>query len=943
MPEATVVRTPFMDKSPLHERFMQFNRIQQTIIRTVLNEPSPQKIGENDPGAFALKTSNDLSDIQPSFIVETGTRVVRQYVELEKRINDFESDHKGPGHSSVETTVSKSLGIQSQLAVRRIHGGYAVVVAPEEFQRYLKLRVENADHAITSPDTVVDQVINYQEMGYLLDQSEITKLAGLPAGVHIAIIADTGYGQNSISSAISHEEGEIIGQYFDEAIATDPFGKVIDKLARINPQLDNINRGYLRQVGYNIAAHLEQGHELNLARIGITAKDGNKYPVETRLLKSLIDKINTLKKQGAFSDTYIANLVRGGSVRIENLLTEISDKDETGEIIEAATKEPSTPLATDDEIKDNVFRADSKKGRFVYTEASYSPDDVIVDQQTGLAFKIIKRAGLKSGQGAGYMAYMSKAADTKFATKQMVFVKELLVEAIPDALLDARKIPQFVDDLARSEMQGSGINQNACKLLQDFSSYFKARRGEPIAVEALTKLDELFADHLKNDLGQNSQVLYQAFLKGDFRHPSATNPAGLEVVKASIIRFYQNANQGDMKAAIFTLQQDFAELADAFKNEYQTLKEIERYMITNNVSRQFGVGPRVYALINDAQPVTDRAYHRRGNLLLAESIAPGQTVKEKYDLNRPDGTNAKPTNVREALDLMIAIANTAALMHRVPTVHKDIKPDNIFIELEGNLSIVTFIDYGAAKMMLAGVGSSRVVTAHFAANEQTSQKGRAKPTFDVHAIGMFFYNVLTGDNLASIPANLTKIPPVVDKDDHYNYLNNNLTEDRLNFADLRLGRSSLSPAQKKIVVDQLAGIILKATAFKPEDRYQDCAEMVSHLMAVRENFKSQTQPLTPNLPQQPSPQDRTQDQNLNKDQGGRQRRRIVNDQGDQTANTADIDQRDNNTTPQANLKPGANPPPVTGAGAPRQAPRHTIDFRDKTLPASPRFPKPPPK
>lgn len=126
-----------------------------------------------------------------------------------------------------------------------------------------------------------------------------------------------------------------------------------------------------------------------------------------------------------------------------------------------------------------------------------------------------------------------------------------------------------------------------------------------------------------------------------------------------------------------------------------------------------------------------------------------------------------------------------------PIIYRDMKPANIMLKPDGN---ITLIDFGTAKTYEIDLGETTGIgTIGYAAPEQYigSGLGRTDARTDIYCLGITLYHLLTG------------IDPC-------KYVISNRS--------IRAVNPGLSPG--------LDAIIIKCTEPQPEDRYQSCAELL---------------------------------------------------------------------------------------------------------------------
>ena len=132
-----------------------------------------------------------------------------------------------------------------------------------------------------------------------------------------------------------------------------------------------------------------------------------------------------------------------------------------------------------------------------------------------------------------------------------------------------------------------------------------------------------------------------------------------------------------------------------------------------------------------------------GILYLAMELLRGRSL---HQLQKAEGP-LKPARVLRIMDQVLASLTEA---HANGIVRRDMKPENVFIELRGGEELVKVLDFGIAKVMsddskapaLTAVGQT-LGTLEFMSPEQLrGQKldGRS----DIYALGMMAYEMLTG-------------------------------------------------------------------------------------------------------------------------------------------------------------------------------------------------------
>src|SRR5205823_12934131 len=133
--------------------------------------------------------------------------------------------------------------------------------------------------------------------------------------------------------------------------------------------------------------------------------------------------------------------------------------------------------------------------------------------------------------------------------------------------------------------------------------------------------------------------------------------------------------------------------------------------------------------------VIDRGEEERRQFIVFEYVD-GKTLK---DCLEKDG----PMAVRRALELAIQVAHGLAFAHDNGLVHRDVKPQNVILNGDGQAKVT---DFGIARSLeLQGVTQAGTVlgTSSYIAPEQ-ARGGHVEPATDVYSLGVVLFELLTG-------------------------------------------------------------------------------------------------------------------------------------------------------------------------------------------------------
>lgn len=121
--------------------------------------------------------------------------------------------------------------------------------------------------------------------------------------------------------------------------------------------------------------------------------------------------------------------------------------------------------------------------------------------------------------------------------------------------------------------------------------------------------------------------------------------------------------------------------------------------------------------------------------------------------------NRREMPEEELLTLLLPLLDGLAVVHTTGYLHRDIKPDNIYVrEEDGSLVL---LDFGAALQTTASTdGMSGVVTPGYGPIEQY-ENGNQGPWTDIYAIGATLYAMITGKKPPPAPMRLDAEDPML--------------------------------------------------------------------------------------------------------------------------------------------------------------------------------------
>lgn len=114
------------------------------------------------------------------------------------------------------------------------------------------------------------------------------------------------------------------------------------------------------------------------------------------------------------------------------------------------------------------------------------------------------------------------------------------------------------------------------------------------------------------------------------------------------------------------------------------------------------------------------------------------------------------------LAIALPLLDGLEVIHRAGFLHRDIKPNNIFIRKDGS---PVLLDFGSARPRSAGADMTMIMTPGYAPFEQSHSQGVQGPWSDIYALGGVLYWLITGEPPMEAAARIRKdiMPSAVEK------------------------------------------------------------------------------------------------------------------------------------------------------------------------------------
>ncbi len=248
-------------------------------------------------------------------------------------------------------------------------------------------------------------------------------------------------------------------------------------------------------------------------------------------------------------------------------------------------------------------------------------------------------------------------------------------------------------------------------------------------------------------------------------------------------------------------------LAFDHKNEQNiALKVLKSELVTPSKIRYFNREAQAISMLDNDNiiKIYDWGHDSQNNVhYIAQEYIEGMTIKEYLKLS-------SNLAITEVVDLIEKILDGLAHAHQNGVIHKDIKGQNIMIDVDKNVKIT---DFGIADILEDEMTKTQSLmgTPQYVAPE-TLNRGISNAQTDIYSVGILMYELLCGQ------APFTGDKPTVIM---MKQINQPLPSIRI---------------QRNDVPQSLENVVIKATAKKLDNRYTSCAEMLFDLATVFEPY-----------------------------------------------------------------------------------------------------------
>ncbi|MFA6170166.1 MAG: serine/threonine-protein kinase [Candidatus Margulisiibacteriota bacterium] len=196
----------------------------------------------------------------------------------------------------------------------------------------------------------------------------------------------------------------------------------------------------------------------------------------------------------------------------------------------------------------------------------------------------------------------------------------------------------------------------------------------------------------------------------------------------------------------------------------------------------------------------------------------------------------KQVHPLEATRMMIEIAEVFKAVHQVGIYHRDIKPDNILLARNGTIKL---IDFGIAKdtkaeHRMTQTGAVFGTPEYMAPEQHFPHMGPVDNRTDIYALGVLYYNLLTGQPPFPSSVNLATGTEESYGEYIHRYIDA-ITNSKI--PDVAPLVPELNRRVMRDVLGNLRGVLQKALMYKKQERYLNVDQFIADLKVVESSIE----------------------------------------------------------------------------------------------------------
>ncbi len=279
------------------------------------------------------------------------------------------------------------------------------------------------------------------------------------------------------------------------------------------------------------------------------------------------------------------------------------------------------------------------------------------------------------------------------------------------------------------------------------------------------------------------------------------------------------------------------------------LKALAMDPTRREVIARFESEQQALALMNhrNIAKIHEAATSEQGQPYFVMDLIQGGTLIEMADRERLD--------VEARLRLFQQICEGIDHAHQKGILHRDLKPGNLLVQMEGDAPVVKIIDFGIAKALSQPLTDRTqpsligraIGTPDYMSPEQVRADSDIDNRTDIYSLGVVLYELLIGSLPLELPENDYK--PIVEQQEPQlpsSRLATRLRSDTAESTDLAVKRGGVSaPILVKRIRGDIDNIVMKCLEKKREKRYSYAKEISEDIQRHLDRQPVLARPQTP--------------------------------------------------------------------------------------------------
>lgn len=226
---------------------------------------------------------------------------------------------------------------------------------------------------------------------------------------------------------------------------------------------------------------------------------------------------------------------------------------------------------------------------------------------------------------------------------------------------------------------------------------------------------------------------------------------------------------------------------------------------------------------------------QQGRPYMVMEMVPGQSITSFCD--------DRQLPIRDRIELFLSVCDAIQHAHALSIIHRDVKPNNILVTVIDSRPVAKVIDFGIAKAMGAGEGTSTLYsrpsqvigTPQYMSPEQAEQSSNVGESSDQYSLAAVLYELVTGVSHLGLSAAQCRQPgscleqlrggEAVWPSTHLS----TLTDETLDEVAFKRGTDAV--ALRAAIDRDLESILFHALQRDPHRRYSSVAEFADNLRA----------------------------------------------------------------------------------------------------------------